>query len=208
VTRAAGGVVAVASLCALVVTAGCGGGGTATGGGPVVPGSTCIDFVPAAAAPVPGTVVLQKNAAASSCNLVAVDLVIQNVADLHATAFRLRYRSAASTLVGYLPHELRDETVLDADGTSVVVQQVETAPGILDIGITRQPGNPCTGSNGVTVGATPRILARLLFTQTGFATAGTSALTFESPGPELRDSQCPPQLITAPAWQAGTLVIG
>jgi hypothetical protein len=198
---------ALAAWAALALAAACGGGGSGTGGDPVVPGDTCIDFVPAAAGPVAGTVVLQKDAAASSCNLVAVDLVARNVSDVHAAAFRVRYRPAGSTLVSYLAHELRDETFLDADGTAVLVQQVETAPGVLDVGITRQPANACAGPNGVSVGASPRVVARLLFTRTGFSGTGTSAVTFESPGPELLDSQCPPQTISTSAWQAGTLVV-
>ena len=175
---------------------------------PMVPGSTCIDFAPTAQAPVPGAVVLQKDTLASSCNRVAVDVVVRNVSDIHAAAFRLRYRTAGSTLVSYIEHELRDETVLDAGPTSVIVQQVETSPGVLDIGITRQPGNPCVGPTGVSVGDAPQIVARLLFTQNSQSVSGTSALTFESPAPELRNSQCPPQVIpTGSLWPAGTLVV-
>lgn len=200
---------AAVSILLCLASARCGGGGAATAaGGGMVPGSTCIDFVPVAGGPVSGGVVLQKNAGASSCNLVAVDVVVQNVSDVHAAAFRLRYRTAGSTLVSYMAHELRDETILDSGGVSVIVQQVETSPGLLDVGITRQPGNPCAGPNGVVVGATPQIVARLLFTQNSQSVPGTSALSFESPAPELRDSQCPPQVIpTGSPWPAGSLVV-
>ena len=180
---------AAAVVVSLVLALGSGCGGNDSGPGSVVPPGTCVDFT-SAAAPSAGTVVARKNAT-SSCDVLGVDLVVTDVADIFAVELTVEYDQAVVNYDGVGT----SGSLLSSDGAGLQVidggQGGRTSVSISRFGVVT--GIDAVGS---------QVLATLIFRRPG--AAGVSNLTFS--GADLFDSDAPP-LPIAVQWFGGTFTV-
>lgn len=179
--------VALAVLLALSLGLGCGGEDSAPGS--VVPPGTCIEFTPASA-PSPGTVVARKNAT-SSCDVLGVDLVVTDVADIFAVELTVEYDQAVVNYDGVGT----SGSLLSSDGAALQVidggQNGRTSVSISRFSVVS--GIDAVGS---------QLLATLIFRRPG--AAGVSNLSVSAA--QLFDSDAPPRPIAA-QWFGGTFTV-
>jgi len=164
-------------------------GGHNSGGGGVVP-QTCLEF-DAAAATAAGTIAAEPGSG-SSCDLVAVDLIVNGVNGIFAVDLAVDYDPMIANYDGLST----SGSVLTSDGAQVQSLVSDTSGHVL-IGVTRL--GVTTGVNAV---GDQRLL-RLLFRRV--AGSGNSAMTFSQN--VLLDAQAPPQPIGGLTWHGGTLAV-
>jgi len=169
----------------ILLAAACGGGDDDGGTMP----SACIDFTGSGVA-TNGSVIAQKGAG-STCDVVAVDLIVTGVNSLFGMEVILTYDPAVvdfdrTTTVG---------SVLTQGGVVVPVLESKVTGQVL-IAATRQ------AANGVNVTGS-ELLLRVLFKRVG--SGGMSALSYS--GNQLFDDQPPPQSIPGISWSSGQFVV-
>ncbi|MDX1388433.1 MAG: hypothetical protein R3344_04555 [Acidobacteriota bacterium] len=180
-------------VCVLLATGGlllaCGGGGSRSS--TMSPAPVCVSFA-AVSGPAQGSVATQE-AAASTCEVLAVDLMATNVTDLFTASFTATFDSSIVTYEGYDT----GGSVLGSDGAQLQVLE-QTQPGEVSLGITR------TGvTDGIDVGA-PAALVRVYFRKTS-ADSGTTDLSYTSGS--LLGSETPPLPKPGIQWVGGTMTL-
>jgi hypothetical protein len=166
-------------------------GGNSSPANTVTPPSACLEFAPAAD-PAPGTVVAREGGA-TTCDRLAVDLIIADVDDLFTVDFKLSFDPDVLRYTGY------DETnsVLASDGEPVTVIDNEQ-DGVISFTITR------FGAllGGIDVSGS-QFLVRINFARE--VDAGVSPLSFSNE--RLWNSAFPLEQIQGVEWHGGTVTI-
>jgi hypothetical protein len=157
----------------------------------VAPPGVCIDFAPAAA-PASGTVVLAEGDA-TTCDRLALDLIITDVNDVFGAEFRLGFDPAVLRYIGHS----ESGSVLASDGTSVAVFSNELG-GVLQLSIVRLGA----AAGGIDV-AGSQLLIRLSFARE--TDSGASSLDFS--GERIWNSALPPEQIGGVVWHGATVAI-
>ena len=161
-------------------------GGDSTGGLPL--DGACLDL--AGSTPAQATVSLDKGT--SSCDMLAIDVVVTDVADVFASSFTLNYDAS---LARY-ERSSTPGSLLISDGTTVQVLE-ESQTGSVTIGLTRL---------GVTDGVDAigtQLLVTLLFSTV--ADAGDAGITFSNEA--ILGSETPPVDKATVEWVGGTMVV-
>lgn len=176
------------ALLSLLPVLSCGGSSAPSS---VTPAGACLDFVPAAD-PAPGTVVASEGGT-TTCDRLAVDLIISDVDDLFTVDFKLNFDPDVLSYAGY------DHTgsVLSSDGEPVTVIDAEQ-DGLVSFTITRF-GALLDGID--VVGA--QFLVRINFARE--ADSGVSPLSFSNE--RLWNSAFPLEQIHGVEWHGGTVTI-
>jgi len=116
------------ALTFLLPALSCGGSGGSTAG--VVEPAVCLEFAPDAD-PSPGTVVARRGGA-TTCDRLALDLIITDLGDVFAVDFKLGFDPAILRYDGYVA----TGSVLEADGAPVTVL-TDVKTGLLELTIAR-----------------------------------------------------------------------
>jgi len=167
------------------------GGNSSTSTGSVTPPGACLDFTPAAD-PAPETVVASEGGA-TTCDRLAVDLIISDVNDLFTVDFKLAFDPDLLRYTGY------DETgsVLASDGEPITVID-DVQDGLISLTITRFGAS----LDGIDVVGS-QFLVRIDFARE--AESGVSPLDFSNE--RLWNSAFPLELIHGVEWHGGTVTI-
>ena len=176
-------IASILSLLALVSLTACGGGGGGpvdTGGGSTTLAATFISDTPS---PGTDTVSLQQGSLAG--NLVTIDVVVTDTADLTGAAFDLFYDSARFSFVASGAGDLFENA-----GANPIAGVNEPAGGHLVVGIGAASSVAVNGSH---------VLIRLTF-RAGVAGNGAVSLTLG----DLQDANS--QSVPGISWTGGTLV--
>ena len=172
----------------ILLVVACGGG--SDGGGMTTP-TVCIDFTGGTAA-TSGSVVAQQGSG-STCDVVAVDLIVTGVNDLFGMGVTLSYDPAVASYEGLTTVG----SVLAQGGVQVQALELESSGQVL-IGATRTGAT----TNGVNV-AGSQLLLRVLFRKVG--SGGMTTISYSDN--QLLDAQQPPMSIPGISWSAGQLVV-
>jgi len=172
-------------LIAASATLACSGGDSA-GGVPLDGG--CLDL--AAGSPAQDTVSLGKGT--STCDMLAVDVVVTDVNDVFASSFTLNYDASLARFEG----SSTTGSLLASDGTTVQVLE-DAQSGSVTIGLTR-----VGVANGVNANGT-RVLVTLMFSTV--ADAGDAGIAFSNE--TILGSETPPLDKAGVNWVGGTLVV-
>jgi hypothetical protein len=176
-------------LAAFSICVGCGGSDSSSGGG-TVPNPTCVEFN-AAATPESDTVT-SRQAINSSCDMLAVDLIVTDVDDLFTADFTFTFDPA---LVSYQSVSIQ-LSILGQDGTPLTTISKELAPGEISIAITR-----LGGAQGGIDAVGEHFMARLFLRR--LADSGATSFSYSSA--RFFDSQV--QVIPGVQWRGGSIVI-
>lgn len=177
----------IATLAMLVCFAGCDDDDSP---GVVIAPQGCLEFV-AASSPAPGTVVARP-VAGSSCDFVAVELIVSDVTDLFGADLIVNFDPTVVTLSGSGTSPAG--SIL---GTGLIFDLASAGSGQVAIGVSR------TSPPGVTVTG-PQLLVTLAFTRVADQ-ASSSTLNFTNPS--LLDSSPQPMEIPGITWSGGTFVV-
>jgi len=176
-------------LVPALLASSCGGSRSSSGG--VVEPAACLAFTPAAD-PAPSTVVARRGSA-TTCDRLALELIITDVSDLFIADFRLSFDPAVLSYAGY------DKTgsVLESDGETAWVL-LDEENGAIQFTISRfgssQDGIDVVGS---------QLLVRIDFLRE--ADTGVSPLSFS--GERLWNSAWPLELIDGVEWFGGSVTV-
>jgi hypothetical protein len=154
--------------------------------------AVCLEL--SGADPSPSSITCSEGAD-STCELIAVDLVVTDVLDLFTVDFALTFDPA---LVGYEGLSAAG-SLLSSDGTEVTVfEDYDPAQGKITVTIARLG----LGSGGIdAIGE--RFLLRLYFRK--IADSGSCPLAFTTT--RLFSGVFPPAIIDGVEWSGGTLII-
>lgn len=175
------------ALALVVPVLSCGGSSV----GAVAPPGACLDFSPAAD-PASGTVVASEGSI-TTCDRLALDLIITDVDDLFTADFRLSFDPTVLRYSSYSD----SGSVLGSDGAGVTVFSNEQN-GSIDLTITRMGAS----LDGIDVVGS-QLLIRVNFVRE--ADSGVSPLSFSNQ--RLWNSSWPLELIPGVAWSGGTVTI-
>ncbi len=152
----------------------------------------CLELI--APAPTPGSVACREGAD-STCDLIAVDLIVTDVPDLFTVDFALTFDPA---LAGYEGLSAAG-SLLSSDGTQVTVfEDHDPAQGKITVTIARL-GLDSGGIDAVG----ERFLVRLYFRK--LADSGSCPLAFTTA--RIFSGVFPPEIIDGVVWSGGTLII-
>ena len=177
------------ALTAVLPVLSCGGNGSVPAS--VVPPGVCLDFS-AASAPLSATVVAAEGGA-TTCDRLALELIITDVDDVFGAEFTLAFDPAALSYDGYD----ESDSILGSDGTDLVVIENRQS-GLIQLTISRLRAS----SGGMDV-AGSQLLIRLDFARE--ADSGGSQLAFS--GERVWDGGVPPGEIPGIDWFGGSVTI-
>ena len=161
-------------------------GGDASGDTPLA--GSCLDL--SATAGGQQTVSLDKGT--STCDMLAIDVVVTDVSDVFATSFTLSYDETLARFEDVST----SGSLLASDGTTVQVLE-DAQTGRVTIGLTRL--GVSTGVNAV---GTQRLVT-LMFSS--LADAGDTGISFSNQ--TILGSEAPPVDKSSVSWVGGTLVL-
>jgi hypothetical protein len=176
-------------LAALSISVACGGSDGGSSGG-TLPNTACVEFN-AAATPESDTVT-SRQGLNSSCDMLAVDLIVTDVDDLFTADFTFTFDP---TLISYQSVST-NLSILTQDGTPLTTISKELAPGEISIAITR-----LGGAQGGADAVGEHFMARLFLRR--LADSGATSLDFTSA--RFFNSQV--QVIPGVQWRGGSIVI-
>jgi hypothetical protein len=165
-------------------------GGSSGDDNPPNGGGACINFTPSQS-PASDTVAT-RSTVPSSCDRIAVELIVTDVNDIFAADFTLSFNAATATYDGY------DTTnsILSSDGTPVTVLVNQPNNDQLVLSVTRLGG----AAGGVDAVGQHRLLRLYFRRQTSVGTANVSYIL----GRLFDDQVAEIQGVT---WHGGTLVV-
>jgi hypothetical protein len=175
-------------LLPLLLLVSCGGSSSDDNGPPN--GGACINFTPSQS-PASDTVA-SREGVPSSCDRIAIELIVTDVNDIFAADFTMSFDSATATYDGYDT----SGSILTSDGTQVTALVNQPNNDQLVLSVTRLGG----AAGGVDAVGQHRLL-RLYFRRR--TTAGTANVTYVLG--RLFDDQV--QEIQGVTWHGGTLVV-